>query len=293
MSLIYLDHAATTPLDPVVLQAMMPFLTHEFGNPSSIYQIGQSAKAAIQQARQTVSAITGFDPAEIVFTSGSTESIRIALTGVAWSARKRGIERPHIVTTAIEHSAIIETVKWLESVGFTATLVTPDADGLVTVESIEGAITPETVLISVMAANNEVGSVQPVREISALAKARGIPFHVDATQAAGTLPIDRAALGAQLISISAHKFYGPKGVGVLAVDRSVAIDWVSTGGGQEGGKRGGTENVAGIVGLGVALQRADANRDAYAEHCRLMRDALWSEISERVEGVVLNGPRSG
>ena len=141
-----------------------------------------------------------------------------------------------------------------------------------------------------MAANNEIGSIQPVQAISALARDRGIPVHVDATQAAGSLPISRDSLGAQLISISAHKFYGPKGVGVLAVDRSVAIDWVSTGGGQEGGKRGGTENVAGIVGLGVALQRSDANRDGYAAHCRSMRNSLWAEISNRVKGVVLNGP---
>ncbi len=293
MSSIYLDHAATTPLDPVVLQAMMPFLTQEFGNPSSIYSLGQTARAAVQTARQDVAQVTGFDSAEIVFTSGSTESIRTALTGVAWAARKSGIASPHIVTTAIEHSAVLETVRWLASVGVTHTLVRPNPEGMVNPDDIIAALRSETVLVSVMAANNEVGALQPVAEIGQLLRQRSIPFHVDATQAAGTLSIDRAALGADLLSLSAHKFYGPKGVGVLAADRSVALDWAVTAGSQEGGKRGGTENVAGIVGLGVALVRADASRDAYAQHCRTMRDRLWEGIQERVPDAVLNGPGPG
>ncbi|MDQ2683160.1 MAG: cysteine desulfurase, partial [Chloroflexota bacterium] len=293
MSSIYLDHAATTPLDPVVLQAMLPYLTHEFGNPSSIYSLGQSAHAAIQSARQDVARITGFDPAEVVFTSGSTESIRTALTGVAWSARKRGIATPHIVTTAIEHSAVLETAAWLESAGFASTRVHPNSEGIIDPDDVIAVLTPDTVLVSVMAANNEVGSLQPVREIGELLRKRAIPFHVDATQAAGTLPIDRAALGASLLSISAHKFYGPKGVGVLAVDRSVPLDWAVTAGSQEGGKRGGTENVAGIVGLGTALTRSDTSREAYAEHCRAMRDRLWAGIQERIPDVELNGPPLG
>lgn len=293
MSTIYLDHAATTPLDPVVLQAMMPYLTTEFGNPSSIYGLGQTARAAIQTARGIVARITGFDVAEIVFTSGSTESIRLALSGVAWAARKRGIERPHLVSTAIEHSAVIETLSWLDSAGFTHTLIAPDAAGLIDPEAVLKAVTPATVLVSVMAANNEVGSLQQTATIGALLRERGIPLHVDATQAAGTLPIDRASLGASLLSISAHKFYGPKGVGVLAVDRSVAMDWMAKGGGQEGGRRGGTENVAGIVGLGAALARADASRDAYSVHCTAMRDRLWEQIQEHVPDVVLNGSAPG
>jgi cysteine desulfurase len=288
--MIYLDYAATTPLDPDVLRAMLPYLSQEFGNPSSIYQPGQSAKAAIEAARTQVAGVTGFDPAEIVFTSGATESDNLALTGVAWAARKRGIERPHLISTAIEHSAILETLAWLESVGFDVTLVLCDEHAMIDPDDVRQAITADTALVSVMYANNEVGSIQPVAEIAAIAREAGVPFHVDATQAAGTLDIHASAVSADLISLSAHKFYGPKGVGVLAARRSVAIDWQQRGGGQEGGRRGGTENVAGIVGLGAALARADEHRVSYADHCRQMRDRLWERISSRLDGVVLNGP---
>jgi cysteine desulfurase len=217
----------------------------------------------------------------------------MALVGVAWAARAGGVARPHIVSTAIEHSAVIDTLSWLGRSGCEFTLVKPDPTGVILPAAIEAALTSDTVLVSVMAANNEVGSLQPVRDIGEISRMRGIPFHVDATQAAGSLPIDRDSLGADLISISAHKFYGPKGVGILGVRRSVAIDWITTGGGQEGGRRGGTENVAGIVGLGIALERADANRDGYARHCSDLRDLLWNEIQEQVPDVVLNGPDPG
>jgi cysteine desulfurase len=290
VSSIYLDYAATTPLDPDVLRAMLPFLGPEFGNPSSIYQQGQAAKAAIEEARLRVAGILGFDPAEIVFTSGSTESDNVALAGVAWAAKKAGVEHPHIVSTAIEHSAIIESLAWLESVGFAVTLVGCDAYGMIDPDEIRRAITPETALVSVMYANNEVGSIQPIPEIAAVAHDSGIPLHVDATQAAGVLDVSSGALKADLLSISAHKFYGPKGVGVLAVRRHVRIDWQQHGGGQEGGRRGGTENVAGIVGLASALGRADAHRDAYAAHCRSMRDQLWDGISSSIDDIWLNGP---
>ena len=291
MSSIYLDFAATTPLDPDVLREMMPYLTQEFGNPSSIYQHGQSAKAAIVDARLKVAAVLGMDPAEIVFTSGSTESVNAALAGVAWAARKSGVATPHIVSTAIEHSAILESLAWLESVGFAVTLVGCDEFGMIDPGEIRQAITPDTALISVMYANNEVGSVQPVAEIAAIGHEAGVPLHVDATQAAGELDIHSSALDADLVSISAHKFYGPKGVGVLAVRRNVRIDWQQHGGGQEGGRRGGTENVAGIVGLASALIRANEYRDAYAQHCRTLRDALWAEIESAIEDAWLNGPR--
>lgn len=269
---------------------MMPYLAHEFGNPSSIYQHGQAAKAAIEAARATVAGILGFDPAEIIFTSGSTESDNLALTGVAWAGRKRGIDRPHIVSTAVEHSAILETLEWLESVGFAVTLVQCDRFGIIDPAGVERALSPDTVLVSVMHANNEVGTIQPVAEIAQIARARQVPFHVDATQAAGMLDIHSSAIQADLVSLSAHKFYGPKGVGILAARRSVAIDWQQHGGGQEGGRRGGTENVAGIVGLGVALARADQHREAYAAHCRRLRDRLWERIRDRLDGVRLNGP---
>jgi cysteine desulfurase len=290
VSSIYLDYAATTPLDPDVLRAMMPFLGHEFGNPSSIYQQAQSAKAAIEDARQKVAGVLGLDPAEIVFTSGATESDNLALAGVVWAAKKAGVERPHIVSTAIEHSAIIESLTWLESVGFGVTLVGCDQDGMIDPGDVRRAITPDTALVSVMYANNEVGSIQPIPEIAAIAHEAGIPLHVDATQAAGLLDVHSSALHADLLSISAHKFYGPKGVGVLAVRRDVRIDWQQHGGGQEGGRRGGTENVAGIVGLATALVRADWYRDAYAAHCRSVRDLLWERISGEIDDAWLNGP---
>jgi cysteine desulfurase len=288
--MIYLDYAATTPLDPAVLQVMLPYLSREFGNPSSIYQQGQSARAAIEAARTRAASVTGFDPGEIVFTSGATESDNLSLTGVAWAARKRGIERPRIVSTTIEHSAILETLDWLESVGFDVTLVPCDGQGMIDPDAVRAAIGTDTVLVSVMYANNEVGSIQPVAEIAAIAREAGVPFHVDATQAAGTLDIHASTVGADLVSLSAHKFYGPKGVGVLGARRGVAIDWQQRGGGQEGGRRGGTENVAGIVGLGVALERAHEHRVAYAEHCRQARDRLWEGISSRIADVWLNGP---
>jgi cysteine desulfurase len=290
VSSIYLDYAATTPLDPDVLRAMMPYLGPEFGNPSSIYQQAQAAKAAIEDARQKVAAVFALDPAEIVFTSGATESDNLALSGVAWAAKKAGIERPHIVSTAIEHSAIIESLAWLESVGFAVTLVGCDRDGMIDPADVRREITKDTALISVMYANNEVGSIQPIPEIAAIAHEAGIPLHVDATQAAGLLDLSSGTLHADLVSISAHKFYGPKGVGVLAARRDVRIDWQQHGGGQEGGRRGGTENVAGIVGLATALVRADGYRDAYAAHCRSVRDLLWERISGEIDDIWLNGP---
>jgi cysteine desulfurase len=290
VSSIYLDYAATTPLDPDVLRAMMPYLGPEFGNPSSIYQQAQAAKAAIEDARQKVAAVFALDPAEIVFTSGATESDNLALSGVAWAAKKAGIERPHIVSTAIEHSAIIESLAWLESVGFAVTLVGCDRDGMIDPADVRREITKDTALISVMYANNEVGSIQPIPEIAAIAHESGTPLHVDATQAAGLLDLSSGTLHADLVSISAHKFYGPKGVGVLAARRDVRIDWQQHGGGQEGGRRGGTENVAGIVGLATALVRADGYRDAYAAHCRSVRDLLWERISGEIDDIWLNGP---
>jgi cysteine desulfurase len=290
VSSIYLDYAATTPLDPDVLRAMLPYLGPEFGNPSSIYQQGQAAKAAIEDARLRVAGVLGLDPAEVVFTSGSTESDNVALAGVAWAARKAGIERPHIVSTAIEHSAIIESLAWLESVGFAVTLVGCDEFGMIDPEDIRQAITRDTVLVSVMYANNEVGSIQPIPEIARVAHELNVPLHVDATQAAGVLDISSDNLNADLLSISAHKFYGPKGVGVLAVQRDVRMDWQHLGGGQVGVRRGGTENVAGIVGLATALVRADDPRAAYAAHCRAKRDLLWDGISSTNDDVWLNGP---
>ena len=290
---IYLDHAATTPLDPDVLGTMLPYFTERYGNPSSIYQLGQEARAAIDQARAACARVLGCEPSEIIFTSGATESDNLALRGVAWGARlalRNNGPLPHIVTTAIEHHAVLHTANSLQREGFSATYVAPDSRGIVDPEAIAAAVRPETCLISVMYANNESGAIQPIQEIAEVARDRGIPLHTDAVQAAGTLSVNVDALGVDLLSLSAHKFYGPKGVGLLYVRRGTTIDFQQKGGGQEQGRRGGTENVPGIVGLGMALERADAWRDAYADHCARLRDRLADGLFAAIPEAMLNGP---
>jgi cysteine desulfurase len=290
---IYLDHAATTPLDPDVLGTMLPYFTERYGNPSSIYQLGQEARAAIDQARAACARVLGCEPSEIIFTSGATESDNLALRGVAWGARlalRNNGALPHIVTTAIEHHAVLHTANSLQREGFSATYVAPDSRGIVDPEAIAAAVRPETCLISVMYANNESGAIQPIQEIAEVARDRGIPLHTDAVQAAGTLSVNVDALGVDLLSLSAHKFYGPKGVGLLYVRRGTTIDFQQKGGGQEQGRRGGTENVPGIVGLGMALERADAWRDAYADHCARLRDWLADGLFAAIPEAMLNGP---
>jgi cysteine desulfurase len=290
---IYLDHAATTPLDPDVLGTMLPYFTERYGNPSSIYQLGQEARAAIDQARAACARVLGCEPSEIIFTSGATESDNLALRGVAWGARlalRNNGALPHIVTTAIEHHAVLHTANSLQREGFSATYVAPDSRGIVDPEAIAAAVRPETYLISIMYANNESGAIQPIQEIAEVARDRGIPLHTDAVQAAGTLSLNVDALGVDLLSLSAHKFYGPKGVGLLYVRRGTTIDFQQKGGGQEQGRRGGTENVPGIVGLGMALERADAWRDAYADHCTRLRDRLADGLFAAISEAMLNGP---
>jgi cysteine desulfurase len=290
---IYLDHAATTPLDPDVLAAMLPYFTERYGNPSSIYQLGQESRAAIDQARNSCARVIGCDPGEIIFTSGATESDNLALRGVAWGAKLAHTIRskpPHIITTTIEHHAVLHTAQALERQEFYATYVAPDSRGLIDPEAIAAAVRPETCLISVMYANNESGAIQPVQEIAAIARDRGIPMHTDAVQAAGTLTLNVDVLAVDLLSLSAHKFYGPKGVGLLYVRRGTTLENQQIGGGQEQGRRGGTENVPGIVGLGLALERADGWRDAYAEHCARLRDRFAEGLFAAVPEATLNGP---
>ena len=291
--MIYLDHAATTPLDSEVLAAMLPYFTERYGNPSSMYQLGQESRAAVDQVRAACARILGCEPAEIIFTSGATESDNLALRGVAWGARLALSESgamPHIVTTAIEHHAVLHTAQSLQRQGFSATYVEPDSRGIVDPEAIAAAIRPETCLVSVMYANNESGAIQPLQEIAAVVRDRGIPFHSDAVQAAGTLPLNVDVLGVDLMSLSAHKFYGPKGVGLLYVRRGTPVDFQQSGGGQEQGRRGGTENVPGIVGLGMALDRADGWRGAYADHCARLRDRLANGLFASIPDATLNGP---
>jgi cysteine desulfurase len=289
---IYLDHAATTPVHPAVLDAMLPYFTARFGNPSSIYQLGQDGRAALDRARAAVARVLGCQPAEILFTSGATESDNQALSGIAWHRRLQNPDGPppHIVTTAIEHHAVLHTADWLERQGCAVTRVPVDADGFVDPDDVARAIRPETCLVSVMYANNEIGSIQPIAEISRIARDREIPFHTDAVQAAGALPLDVDALGVDLLSLSAHKFYGPKGVGLLYVRRGTDIAYQQHGGGQESGRRGGTENVPGIVGLAAALERAEAARAEYNRHCGTLRDRLYAGLAEAIPDLELNGP---
>lgn len=291
--LIYLDHAATTPVDPAVLEAMLPYFSERFGNPSSIYGLGREAREALDQARSRCARVLGCQASEIVFTSGATESDNLALRGVAWAARIAGSGRNgahHIVTTAIEHHAVLHTAQSLERQGFAATYLAPDERGIVGAAAIEAALRPETCLVSVMYANNESGAIQPIREVAEIARERGVLLHTDAVQAAGMLPLDVDVLGVDLLSLSAHKFYGPKGVGLLYVRKGTAIDFQQQGGSQEQGRRGGTENVPGIVGLGLALERAEERREAYAEHCRALRDRLMRGVVAAIPDARVNGP---
>ena len=289
---IYLDYAATTPLDPAVLDAMLPYLHGVFGNPSSIYRLGQDAKAAIERARGAIARVIGCHPSEIVFTSGATESDNLALSGVMWAARFQNPEgpAPHLIVSSIEHHAVLHSAEFLERQGFSLTIAPVDSEGFVDPAWIEAAIRPETALISVMLANNEVGAIEPVAEIAAIARARGVLFHTDAVQAAGALPIDVRELGVDLLSLSAHKFAGPKGVGLLYVRKGTSIEWMQLGGGQESGRRGGTENVPYMVGFGAAITLAESRRAEAVRRSSDLRDRLWKGIEEVVPDAKLNGP---
>jgi len=285
---IYLDHSATTPVDPRVVAAMAPFWTELYGNPSSIYGLGRRAAAALEDARRRIGHILNCGPAEIVFTGCGTESDNLALRGVALAAAARG--KRHLVTTPIEHHAVLHTANDLaEHFDCEVTLVPVDRYGLVDPDAVAAAIRPDTALVSVMMANNEVGTIQPIAEIAARVRERGVPFHTDAVQAGGHLPLDVEALQVDLLSLSAHKFYGPKGVGLLYVRRGVRLLPVQTGGGQERGRRSGTENVPYIVGMATALELAQAERDAEARRLNLLRDRLIQGLMARIPDLILTG----
>lgn len=287
---IYLDHAATTPVDPRVLDVMLPFFSERYGNPSSIYTLGRDARTALDWARSTLAEQIGSEPREIVFTSGATESNNLAIKGVAWWRRVNDPERGnHIVVSAIEHHAVLHAAEALVPHGFELTIVEPEPDGIVRPESVEAALRPDTCLVSIMLANNEIGAIQPVRDIATVARERGITVHTDAVQAAGSLPLDVNDLGVDLLSLSAHKFYGPKGIGLLYARRHVPIAWQQHGGGQEDARRGGTENVALIVGMAAALMLANAEMEERNAQTRMLRDRLVEGILERVPDARLNG----
>ncbi|HDQ07503.1 MAG TPA: cysteine desulfurase NifS [Methanoculleus sp.] len=283
---VYLDHSATTPTHPDVVRAMLPYFTEHFGNPSSLYSISDAARAAIATARTQVAAALGCSADEIFFTAGGTESDNWAIRGMT-SARKK--EGNHIVTSSIEHHAVLHTCGYLETQGFSVTHLPVDRYGLVDPAQVEAAITPETTLISVMMANNEVGTIQPVQEIGAVARDHGICFHTDAVQAVGHMAIDVDAMKIDLLSLSGHKFFGPKGTGALYIRDGILPDNLIHGGGQEKGRRAGTENVPGIVGLGAAIARVTIDIPGHRERVGALRDMLVQGISGRIPDSHYNG----
>ena len=283
---VYLDYNATTPLDPEVIGAMRSFIEADFGNPSSIHFYGITPRRALERAREQTAALLNCSPSEIVFTGCATESNNHAVKGAASAMRDKG---NHIITTSIEHPAVLEVCAWLEKSGFDVTYLPVDGDGLVDVRSVERAVTDRTVLITVMHANNEVGTIQPIEEIAAMARSRGILMHTDAAQSPGKVPVDVRALGVDLLTVAGHKLYAPKGVGALYIREGVRIDPFMNGAGQERGRRAGTENVIGIVGLGMACEVAARDLRVVGEHLRKMRDLLHEGIVREIPDARLNG----
>jgi cysteine desulfurase len=284
---IYLDHNATTPPAPSVIDSMTAALREQYGNPSSVHHYGQQAKSVLDEARSAVAALVGGDPSEIIFTGSGTESDNFAIRGVAEALEVTG--RKHIIASSIEHEAVLNTLKALARRGWTTTLLPVDHSGIVAADVLREALTDGTALVSIMHANNEIGTIQPIAELARIAKARGALFHTDAVQSAGKIPIDVKALGVDLLSIAAHKFYGPKGVGALWLRRGVRLLAPITGGKQERSRRAGTENVAGIVGMGVAAREALATMAAEAARLSALRDRLEAGILAAVPGTAVNG----
>ena len=288
MNRVYMDNAATTPVSPAVLEKMLPYFSECYGNANSIHSTGLDARKALNAARKKVAAALNCNPEEVYFTSGGSESDNWALKGVAFANRKKG---NHIITSAIEHHAILHTCEWLEKQGFEITYVPVDADGLVNPADVEAAITDKTILISIMAANNEIGTIEPIEEIAKIAHAHHVLFHTDAVQAIGAIPVDVRAIGCDLLSLSGHKFHGPKGVGALYIKQGTRIDNLIHGGAQERGRRASTENVAGIVGMAEAIELATANLPEKAARISALRDQLIDGLTA-LPYVRLNGHRT-
>jgi cysteine desulfurase len=286
MKRMYLDYAATTPVHPDVVKEMLPYLTEYYGNPSSIHSIGQEAKEGVEVARTRIATLVGARPEEIIFTSGGSEADNFALKGIAFSKEKSG---NHIITTTIEHHAVLETARFLQSKGFKVTYLKVDKDGLVDPRDVKRAITPGTILVSIMHANNEVGTIQPIAEISRITREAGVYFHTDSVQTVGHLPVDVKKLGVDMMSMSAHKFYGPKGVGALYLRKGTRITPLIHGGQQEHGRRASTENVPGIVGFGKAADIALEEVDMEAVRVTSLRDKLIKGLMERIDRIQLNG----
>jgi len=285
---VYLDHAATTPVRQEVIEAMLPYFNTKFGNPSSVYSIGRQSKRAIEEARETVAKAIGAQPKEIFFTGSGTEADNWAIKGVAYANRNKG---KHIITSAIEHHAVLHTCQYLEREGFEVTYLPVDSDGLVSPGQVADAIRPDTVLVSIMFANNEIGSIQPIAEIGKITREKGVFFHTDAVQAVGNAAINVEDMNIDLLSMSSHKFYGPKGAGALYIRKGVKITSILHGGAQERNRRASTENVPAIVGLAKALDMAVSNMEAYNKKLIALRDRTIKEIEEKIPHVKLNGHR--
>jgi cysteine desulfurase len=288
----YFDHNATTPVAPEVIEAMLPYLGTEYGNASSIHRFGQRAKAAVERGRGQLAGLIHCDPTELVLTSGGTEADNMAILGAVSAARARGLTNPHVITTTIEHPAILRTCQAIEKDGVAVTYLPVDAQGFLDTDDVRRALRPETVLISVMHANNEIGTVEPVDEIAAIAREAGVLFHTDAVQTTGKIPVDLRQVGADLLSLSAHKLYGPKGVGALYVRKGVRLRPIMFGGHDERDPRPGTTNVAGVVGIGAAAQRAAESLAAEALRLEALRDRLERQVLSRIDDAGVNGPRS-
>jgi cysteine desulfurase len=287
-NLIYMDHSATSPVDPEVFEAMKPYFIDSFGNASTLYSLGREGKMAMEFARAEVASIIGAEPKEIIFTSGGTESDNLAIKGTAYKLKNKG---NHIITSDIEHPAVDETCKYLEKNGFKVTYLPVYNNGIVKVKDLEDAITDDTILITIMHANNEIGTIQPIEEIGAIAREKGIYFHTDAVQTVGKIPVDVKKLNVDMLSLSSHKLYGPKGVGALYIKKGVRIEPLLHGGGHERGIRPGTENVPGVVGLGKACTIANQNLERDAQKLTTLRNRLIDGVLESNEESYLNGDR--
>lgn len=285
---VYLDYSATTPVKEDVVKEMLPYYTKFYGNPSSLYDMGLEAKAGIDKARERVAKLINADSREIFFTSCGTEADNWVLEGASDALRRKG---NHIITSRIEHHAILHTCEYLEKHGFEVTYLDVDSEGFVHPETLEKAIRPETVLISIMMVNNEIGTIQPIKELAAVAKKHGVLFHTDAVQGLGNVPVDVKDLGVDFLSMSAHKIYGPKGIGALYMRRGIRISTFMHGGAQESKKRAGTENTAGIVGFGKAAEMAMEGLSEHIRHSTDLRNYFWEKIESSISGVQLNGPK--
>jgi len=289
----YFDHNATTPVAPEVVEAMVPYLGTEYGNASSIHRFGQRAKAAVERGRAELAALIHCEPAELVLTSGGTEADNMAVLGAVGAARASGRGNLHVITTTIEHPAILRTCQAIEKEGVAVTYLPVDAAGLLDPGDVRRALRPETILITVMHANNEIGTVEPIPEIAAIAREAGVLFHTDAVQTTGKIPVDCKRMGVDLLSLSAHKFYGPKGVGALSIRKGVSLRPIMFGGHDDRDPRPGTTNVAGVVGIGAAAQLAAERLASEAKRLEALRDRLEHEVLARIEDAGVNGPRAG